>query len=941
MAFPAVSLYDTFNRANETPISNGGRWAKITGLTSTSAAGNLTTKRYAPESFTAGKETAVYWTPAEFGVIPAVAMETKEAEANAERYDSLFICLSNPTVAEKCSGYRLKWITTGVAKKVEIKVDVIEANVVTQLALTKEVLSEAGDLFGISVESGTVKAWHKTGAGAWTEVNSTANTKYTRGFVGIGGAGSNTANQPSKFEIGGTKFAELKPIEFVKNTIASAGTATAGGEFEFTGEAGQVGNRWVLALAKGSEAEAESIADSLGSSWQKDAHETQTGLRVELWSAPILSNAIPTIKVKGLGATIKVALSIAEFSGIQTSGTYVSATAGGKGSGTAVNAGTLEPAESRLAFAGFGVLAESTLTPEGGFTATTIAKEAGLSCQAMWLLKPSGSVTAKGTLSLTGVWAGEYALYKSQVLTQTIKASLNPTATKQLLGILPSEENEVAGVGESELYAYKAKSTGTITGVAVQTNSLPNPGVTSLTMGVYSDVAGKPGVVLGEATFSGEPKPNSLIRVEGLSVPVVSGTQYWIGFVNLGGQFHFYKGGLKAENQYWFRPGMTEAKLPVFTGESPWKTESQSQGAFEGYTVALSKSFKFSRTFLAKLTFNSAPIRDNFNRPNGGTGANWKIPPGYGEFVIENEQIRVHEGEGAANELWHVEQFGNNQEAYVTRAVLGEEDVVSICMSYLPESEGGTQNNNEWYYVAANKTQVELVYLEKGHVFHSLGTEAVAWKAGDVLGLRREGNKLIVFRKSEGITTQIGAAVEDNRITTGGYAGIYMLGETARMDNFGAGNLVLTKAFSLPRTFNASMSTSGSLRRQLAIAKTFSAALTTSGTLRRNTVKQIRAAIKPEAVLHRTFAFKHFIQANLSPTGSLNRNIVVGFKASLSLAGSLGRSTAIRIQALLSPQGRIEEVVTQQNNTPVTKDQPGIEGRNPRYRVPPIRIRVR
>ncbi len=844
MAFPTVSLYDTFNRANESPISNGGRWASITGLTSTTTAGTLVTKRYAPESFTAGKETAAYWTPIEFGVIPAVAFETKEAEANAERYDSLFICLSNPTVAEKCSGYRLKWITTGVAKKVEIKVDVIENNIVTQLALTKEVLSEAGDLYGLSVNAGagTVSAWHKTGAGAWTEVNSTPNTKYTKGFVGIGGAGSNVANQPSKFEIGGTKFAEAKPIEFVKNTITAANAATAGGELEFTGEAGQVGNRWIMSLAKASEAEAESITDSLGSTWVKDAHETNTGLRCELWSAEIISNAIPTIKVKGLGALTKVALTVAEFSGIQTGGSYVSATAGGKGTGTAVNAGTLEPAESRLAFAGFAVLSEATLTPENGFTAITSAKSTAISAEGMWLLKPSGSVTAKGSLSLTGVWAGEYALYKAQTLTQSVKGSLNPTATKPLLGSLPSEENETAGIGESEVYAYKAKATGIIKGITVQTNSVANTGMTSLTLGIYEDVAGKPGAILGEATFSGEPKTNSKIRVEGLSIPVTSGTQYWFGFVNLGGQFHFNKGGTKAENQYWFRNGLTEAKLPAFTGEPTWKTESQAQGAFEGYGVTLSTKFSIFKTLTASL------------KPEGALTKNFLS-------------------------FSHVLTAKLKPEATLTKNLSGFSRTLNATLKP----------------AGAIKRSFSIQHILQG-----------ALKPEGILDLKFTGL----------IKKVLTASLKPEAILTKNLPGF-------------------------SRTFTAKLKPEGTFTKAFTISKVLKAQLTPAAALQRNILHQLQAAFTPTAVLHRTFEFKHFIQANLSPSGSLNRNTIVALKASLQPIGSLGKGIAVRLTALLSPTGKLEEVVTQQNNTPVTKDQPGVEGRNPRYRIPPIRIRVR
>src|SRR5205823_2580716 len=50
----------------------------------------------------------------------------------------------------------------------------------------------------------------------------------------------------------------------------------------------------------------------------------------------------------------------------------------------------------------------------------------------------------------------------------------------------------------------------------------------------FAENAGKPGENLGGATASGEPATNSWIKVPGLSIPVVSGTKYWLVALPLG-----------------------------------------------------------------------------------------------------------------------------------------------------------------------------------------------------------------------------------------------------------------------------------------------------------------------------------------------------------------------------------------------------------------------
>jgi hypothetical protein len=63
----------------------------------------------------------------------------------------------------------------------------------------------------------------------------------------------------------------------------------------------------------------------------------------------------------------------------------------------------------------------------------------------------------------------------------------------------------------------------------------------SLVLGVEEPGAnGKPGKVLGEATYHGEPGAETIVSVSGLNVPVVKGKTYYLDFLPLGGGISYW-----------------------------------------------------------------------------------------------------------------------------------------------------------------------------------------------------------------------------------------------------------------------------------------------------------------------------------------------------------------------------------------------------------------
>lgn len=187
MALPTLTLLDNFNRANEVPISNGGKWAR---LLFTLTAGNVENEAYgAKEAFAKGEEGA-YWTPAEF-TNPAVAFTFKTLYGTGERYCVLWACVNQPNSLQ-INGYRVRVIepsagSLGVegAITVERMVNSVGTNILT---LTKQNWAIASKV-AVQVAGGKVIIWKENGSG-WTVVGEVADSTYTKGFVGMGSRGN-------------------------------------------------------------------------------------------------------------------------------------------------------------------------------------------------------------------------------------------------------------------------------------------------------------------------------------------------------------------------------------------------------------------------------------------------------------------------------------------------------------------------------------------------------------------------------------------------------------------------------------------------------------------------------------------------------------------------------------------------------------------------------
>ena len=185
--FPTLVVKDSFKRAEEKPLSNGGKWSTITGAADT---GEIRTEE-AWEADETKPESGARWNAAE-QANPAVSLEVQKVSANKSRQIGVWACLS----ATEKSGYLVRWNYNLLKKPVTIEKWVKGTQTILATALTEGKLV-AKDLIGISVRAGKVAAWHKTSAGEWEQIAIVADTTFTTGYTGIMGVDTTKAPEAS------------------------------------------------------------------------------------------------------------------------------------------------------------------------------------------------------------------------------------------------------------------------------------------------------------------------------------------------------------------------------------------------------------------------------------------------------------------------------------------------------------------------------------------------------------------------------------------------------------------------------------------------------------------------------------------------------------------------------------------------------------------------
>jgi hypothetical protein len=296
-AFPAsLPVTDSFERANEDPLSNDGQWSRLPEPGNTGT-GKIETNRWRVKETFPVTEGALWRTEQEH---PAVSVQIATVPPQNERIFGLWACLPKAALTHPedttNSGYFLRFeVSIGAEHKHKVTLERWEANVKTVLETAEPIVVESGDSIGMTVLNGKVTGWRKH-AGIWSEVTSHTDTAFTTGFQGIEANG--TSVRMANFSLGKAVIGEPAPsgveltsifpvvVSSVKWLIAAGGTkvykiSTAGAITELGG--GFTSNlRWSIV-----EAPTGTGVASMGPVYLSngtDAPQTWTGTELKEWT---------------------------------------------------------------------------------------------------------------------------------------------------------------------------------------------------------------------------------------------------------------------------------------------------------------------------------------------------------------------------------------------------------------------------------------------------------------------------------------------------------------------------------------------------------------------------------------------------------------------------------------------------------------------------------
>jgi hypothetical protein len=185
--------------------------------------------------------------------------------------------------------------------------------------------------------------------------------------------------------------------------------------------------------------------------------------------------------------------------------------------------------------------------------------------------------------------------------------------------------------------------------------------------------------------------------------------------------------------------------------------------------------------------FPSTGILDNFNRANGGIGANWGgVTIGYS---ISSNRLRVVNN-GDNYIFWSVASFGADQEVHVTLATIAADATeIDLLLKSQSSSTWGSGVLEILYDPGAQQVQVWTYLGSQGWVQRGANIP-VTFVNGDKFGARAKANGQVEVYKN-GVLLATRDVTGWPLFASGGYIGIWCLNDKGTfMDDFGGGAAV-------------------------------------------------------------------------------------------------------------------------------------------------------
>lgn len=188
--FPVLEITDSFARAKEVHLSNGGKWSAIFNFQLSGATGEVVNEMWQNAVGAFGEGGAI-WTSG--GEVNKPATEIEVAKMlNATTATLLGVTLYScfTKVSEEMNGYDIRFFWNPGLQKWTLRFYKWVKNVLTKLsetnitALTIPINAE-NTRFGTTVSEGVLKAWMNVAGKGWVLVGTLADGTFTKGFSGF------------------------------------------------------------------------------------------------------------------------------------------------------------------------------------------------------------------------------------------------------------------------------------------------------------------------------------------------------------------------------------------------------------------------------------------------------------------------------------------------------------------------------------------------------------------------------------------------------------------------------------------------------------------------------------------------------------------------------------------------------------------------------------
>jgi hypothetical protein len=190
-SFPATESIDTFERAAENPLSNGGKWSKLS-WTKTIGRVYSATYGWVPKEGGAGApESEADGAYLNVKEIAEPAVSTHMYAENLHDYVGIWC---DTTGTNSKNGYRLKVVGTATNFGFKLLLEKWVSGTRTQLAESSEILFKGTsheNVIGLTAINGRVQGWYGTTEATLAVKVEASDTTFSHGYVGIEGTNNN------------------------------------------------------------------------------------------------------------------------------------------------------------------------------------------------------------------------------------------------------------------------------------------------------------------------------------------------------------------------------------------------------------------------------------------------------------------------------------------------------------------------------------------------------------------------------------------------------------------------------------------------------------------------------------------------------------------------------------------------------------------------------